>query len=80
MFKKSPKKDFVTMLVLVLIVVLANLAFNMAGHRWHPTLFTLEIGIVLVFMLGLIIKRAVTGAYKNKTKEKDEVELSEDGE
>lgn len=68
------------MLVLVFIIVLINIAANIAGHRWHTTMFVTEIGVVLVVMLGIIIKRAVTGAYKNEPKEKDDVSRSEDEE
>ncbi|MDD5823727.1 MAG: hypothetical protein PUD55_04865 [Firmicutes bacterium] len=71
MFKKSPKKDLITMLVLVFLVVVGNLAWNMAGHLWPTTLFTIEIAAVVVLMLLLILKRSITGAYKNKPAEED---------
>lgn len=76
MFKKSAKKDFFVMIALMLIIMILNIAWNLTGHRFLTTMFVSEEVAVLVLMLFVIIKRAVTGAYKHH--EKDEVEYSDD--
>ncbi len=72
MFRKSLKKDLIWMLILIFVVVILNIAANLAGHEWHTIMFVLEIAAVLVLMLGLIIKRAVSGAYKKKEDDEEE--------
>lgn len=75
MFKKTAKKDFIKMIVLVLLVMILNIAWNLAGHRFLTTLFIGEEAAVVIIMLIVIIKRAASGAYKH---DKEEVEYSDD--
>lgn len=72
MFKKSLKKDLILCLVVLAAIPIANMLWSFDNHRFHVHSMEIELIVAIAFFAILIIKRLVTGAYRNEPKNKDE--------
>lgn len=71
MFKKSLKKDLILMLIVLAIIPIGNMLWSFDNHRFHVHSMEIELIVAIVLFAVLIIKRLVTGAYKNEPKNRD---------